>query len=368
MLLGLICSMGISRRHILQGLAALPLASCGQMGHRQTPLYANAYKHKTHEAFGFAVFDAGGDVRFEVDLPERGHGFASHSGLGVVVSVSRRPGNHMIVVDTESGRFKHVVQAPIGRHFYGHAAFSSDGRYVYTTENAYDEGVGVIGVYETNTFTRIGEFPAHGIGPHELILMADGRSLAVAIGGIQTHPSAPRQALNGDAMQPALCFIDSKTGALLRKWQIPDPDLNTLSIRHIATNAQGNVAAAFQWEGEGAALPPLVGICSRTQGWQVLRADDATQKAMRLYCGSVAFASDGQSFIVSSPRGNLLTHWNASGDFLAQYPLNDGCGVAANPATGGFIASTGLGQVQPIAPITAARQMDVMWDNHLLQI
>ena len=45
-------------------------------------------------------------------------------------------------------------------------------------------------------FARVGEFPTHGVGPHELLLLGDGRTLAVANGGIETHPDFGRAKLN----------------------------------------------------------------------------------------------------------------------------------------------------------------------------
>src|SRR3546814_20493551 len=81
--------------------------------------------------------------------------------------------------------------APDGRHFYGHAVFDRAERLLYTTENDYEAGRGVIGVWDADAgYARAGELDAHGIGPHDLALGPDGRSLVIANGGLLTHPDS----------------------------------------------------------------------------------------------------------------------------------------------------------------------------------
>ena len=61
------------------------------------------------------------------------------------------------------------------RHFFGHGAFSADGRLLYATENDYERARGMIGVRDaTDGYRQIGEFPAHGMEPHDIALL-DGR-------------------------------------------------------------------------------------------------------------------------------------------------------------------------------------------------
>ena len=81
------------------------------------------------------------------------------------------------------------------RHFFGHGVFSADGKLLYTTENDYDGARGVIGVRDaTDGYQQIGEFPAHGMEPHDIQLLADGRTMVIANGGIRTHPDSARRA------------------------------------------------------------------------------------------------------------------------------------------------------------------------------
>jgi hypothetical protein len=42
-------------------------------------------------------------------------------------------------------------------------------------------------------YKQIGEFEAHGMEPHDIALLSDGRTMVIANGGIRTHPD-PRHA------------------------------------------------------------------------------------------------------------------------------------------------------------------------------
>ena len=69
-----------------------------------------------------------------------------------------------------------------------HGVFSADGRLLYSTENDYDGARGMIGVRDvTGGYKQIGEFPAHGMEPHDIALLSDDRTIVIANGGIRTH-------------------------------------------------------------------------------------------------------------------------------------------------------------------------------------
>ncbi len=102
-----------------------------------------------------------------------------------------------------------TIQSVAGRHFFGHGVFSPDGALLYATENDFDNAAGMVGIYDARSgFARIGEFPTHGVGPHELLLLGDGRTIAIANGGIETHPDFGRAKLNLPTMKPSFVLVD----------------------------------------------------------------------------------------------------------------------------------------------------------------
>src|SRR3546814_17224363 len=108
--------------------------------------------------------------------------------------------------------------------------------------------LGCIGIYDaTAGYRREAELEAYAIGPHEMVLLSDGRTLAVANGGIQTHPARRREKLNIDTMQPSLAYIDAESGALLHDHRL-QPALHPASIRPIAATAGATVGVVLTAE------------------------------------------------------------------------------------------------------------------------
>ncbi len=322
-----------------------------------------------------AAIDENGRAVFVEPLPGRGHAAAVSPDRSVAVMCARRAGRFATVVDLSTLTVAHQIDAEPDRHFYGHGAFSSDGRFLYLTENAYDRGDGRIGIYDaTNGFRRLGEWPSQGVGPHELILHPDSRTLVVANGGILTHPDSGRQPLNLDTMAPNLAFIDTADGTPIGRIDMPDT-LRLLSGRHLTTGREGTIALVMQYQGEDHDTPPLVAISRYGAPLSFLSAPGPIQTGMANYCGSVAFDRSGTVFGVSSPRGNLFTFWNCDAGFLTSVAVADGCGIAPDRSSGSFVLSSGTGGLwrfdiegarltrlnAPTAPIAH-------WDNHLTAI
>jgi hypothetical protein len=316
--------------------------------------------------------DQTGHVRFDLPLPERGHGAAFRPGADEGVVFARRPGTFAIAFDPVAGIALRRIDAAKGRHFYGHGAFSPDGRYLFTSENDYETGLGVLGVRDaTDGYRQIGELASHGVGPHELVLMPDGATLAVANGGILTHPDRDRAKLNLDSMAPSLAYLDLADGKLRADYRLAE-ERHQLSIRHLAVLGSGAVVIAMQYEGDMQDRVPLVGIHDGDR-IHLLDAPAGVQAQMRQYCGSVAVDRGGSLIAVSAPRGNLVTFWDAADrSFLCSTMLADGCGVAPTDQPGAFLITSGIGQVMRFEPRTGLRTMiavtelqDTGWDNHL---
>jgi hypothetical protein len=278
----------------------------------------------------------------------------------------------LAIIDLKHGREERQVEAAAGRHFCGHGVFSRDGRLFYTTENDFEAGRGVIGVRDaTAGYRQVSEFPSHGIGPHELLLGGDGRTLVVASGGILTHPDTGRTKLNPDTMSPSLAYLSAGTGELLAKNRLPEA-LHQLSIRHLTTTADGAIWLATQYEGASSDDPPLLGLHRPGESIRLLRAPSEVQQRMRNYCGSIASDSSGRFVAVSSPRGNLVTFWNAAGGFVGSTDAIDGCGVAPTRRPGEFLLTSGTGERWHYRVLDEQKKAlgggapsNTRWDNHV---
>lgn len=372
--------MEISRRGLLAGTATLcaawGLAWPATLRAAERRYFVSACSDEAHNMLVRVVADDGSVVT-TLPLPGRGHGAARRPGKSEVVAFARRPGRFALVFDPLSQEPAGRFDAAEGRHFYGHGAFSRDGRWLFACENDYDNARGCIGVYDaTAGYRREAELEAHAIGPHELVLLSDGRTLAVANGGIQTHPERGREKLNIETMQPSLAYIDSESGSLLHDHRLPAV-LHKASIRHLAATADDTVGVVMQYEGPRNDLVPLVGFHHGEEpDIELPDPGDAALRSLRQYCGAAAVDTSGQVLAVSAPRGGVITFWSmAERRYLASLSLGDGCGVAAAGDPGGFLASSGYGQLVhhnalsgDTSGLVDPAAAPVAWDNHLLSL
>lgn len=318
-------------------------------------IYASAYKNRQHQ-YGIAWLDATGKLLQQHRLPERGHGIACHPASGQLVLFARRPGTTAWIFNQQQ-QLIGQLQTPLHTHFCGHGVFSYDGKRIFTTENDFDQGRGLIGIYDTTrNFRRLGDYTTHGIGPHEVIRLPDSDILCVANGGILTHPESGRAKLNLADMQSSVVFIDGKQGQLLSQFNVP---YQRLSLRHAAAGQNQTIWLGGQYEGDSRKQVPLIACAHLTQGLSFPTLPESALTSLANYIGSVACSQDGKRIAFSSPRGHALLMLNAHGQVMTQHKMESVCGLAAG--TQHIISSSLTGRFQQ-------SQHTVFWDNHLSHV
>jgi len=366
----------MQRRKFLQlamagsALSVLPLAGCGSKSSQPQPLLLSGSDNgDQHTLCGWQL---GQGERFRLPVEQRVHAPLMRPNSQQAVFVARRPGTLIYVVDVQQGVIEQQLSALPGRHFYGHAIFSADGRWLYVPENAYaEQGAGKIGVYDARAnFQRVQEFDLDGIGPHQIALMPDGFTLAIALGGIQTHPDYSRDKLNLYSMQSALLYLDTRSGQVTGRFNAPHQHL---SLRHLDVAKDGTVMVGAQFQSSAnpdeAYTGPLVFIQRGEQPLQAWQASEETWQAQQHYIASVAMNSSGTLAITTSPRGGVVNLWQvAEARLLKQYRVKDVAGAGYLPANGGFVVSNGLGQLFKVSNELQLLEhaASTRWDNHLL--
>lgn len=306
----------------------------------------------------------------------RGHGIAvDPQRPGRVIMIGRRPGFRSCEVDLREGRVVRVIDAQPARHFYGHGCFTPDGRYLLTTENDYAGGQGIIGVYDGTTLQHLDEWSSHGIGPHDLLLMPGGKQLAVANGGIRTHPDSGRRKLNLTEMDSSLSFIELETGALIGRARLPD---RFQSIRHLALGPDGEIAVAVQYQREAAGHDRPVALVGMFRGGENIAPLDNPRETAKLadYALSIAIDPIRGTVGVTSPRGHTASFFDPdTGQCLSSLPLRGVCGLAYVSDRDLFALSTVGGELRFLdaRDLTERSELrrrtrQVMWDNHLYSI
>jgi len=311
-------------------------------------------------SYAIATVSERGEIIDQVALPARAHGMAFSRATGKTVAFARRPGTYAMIFDPRGKNEPITIAAAEGRHFYGHGAFSPDGRLLYASENAFDANRGVIGLYDaTGRFDRIDEFETYGVGPHDMTVSDDGRMLIIANGGIETHPDFGRTKLNLFNMQPSLTLIDAATGSLIEKRSLPS-QWAQLSTRHVDVDDSGRIWFACQYEGHRNDLPPLVGSFAKGEDLRFVDLPDETTRRLANYVGAIAInRADGLVGITSPKGGASVTIDAKSGHVLREAVVPDAAGIAA--AKTGFAVSSYDGGF-------LSTRSDVAWDQHIVRI
>ncbi len=327
-------------------------------------LFATATQ-ETPGRFGARVLTETGKLITNVDLPVRGHDVSYSAAAGRAVVFARRPGTFAVVFDPAGQAAPVTIASVEGRHFFGHGVFSPDGKLLYATENDFDNARGVIGIYDVaGGYKRIGEFQTFGQGPHEMILLPDGVTFAIANGGIETHPDYGRAELNIDSMDPSLAFVDARDGRLVGQLRLAS-DQHQLSIRHMAVDAHNRIWFGCQFRGDDSQRPQLIGYATLDGEIRLIELPPDALGGLRNYVGGLAVSADLQTIAASSPVGGTILCIDAgsarpSGVTL----LRSTCGVA--PDEVGFVATNGFGDLVGLAGSNAPEQrFGFQFDEHI---
>lgn len=346
-------------------LSTLPLLGCSR---QPQPLLLSASDDKNQHTL--SAWQLGQGQRFRIPVEQRAHAPLMRPGTDDAIFVARRPGTVIYIVDVTEGTLKQQISAASNRHFYGHAVFSVDGRWLFVPENLFaEQGRGVIGVYDaTANYQRIDEFDLGGVGPHQLAMMPDSSTLVVALGGLQTHPDQGRKNLNLETMQSALVYLDSRNGDILDRLESPQ---RHLSLRHldVAENGRVVVGAQFNTDGGEDYSGPMVFSHRAGQPLQAMQADTDTWLAQHHYIASVVMNLSGSRALTTSPRGSVVNLWDVSqGRLLNQFSVKDVAGAAYLSVAEGFVVSNGLGQLFSVASsLELIEQASATrWDNHMV--
>jgi hypothetical protein len=368
--------MAIDRRQFLIGslvtLAAAreALAAEGLAG-ASSALYASGARLADGTYAVLVIADDGRILR-EIPMSARGHDIAIDHAARRAVIFARRPGFFALAFDVEGRREPEVFTPPPDRHFYGHGAFARDGRLLYATEHNVDTGDGMIGIYDaTGGWRRVGEFPSYGVGPHEAILLSDGRTLAVANGGFGNDPATGRESIGIADMQPNVAFVDIATGELKARHGVPDA-INLLSLRHLAETPKDDIWFGAQWLGGLEDTPALVGRVGRDKPIALMQTADPVGIALKGYIGAVAVSADGRLLAASAPLAGQVVYFDTeTGKIAREVRIKDSSGITMGTGPSEFAMSTGQGIVRVEDEDGRRKELNFSgteFDNHLRRV
>jgi uncharacterized protein len=259
-------------------------------------------------------------IAFDPSLTSRLATFEKRGPGGAVVNIGR---DGALTVE------RRVLPSP-GRHFYGHAAFSGDGKQVFVVESDLANHQGVMTVRESETLAMLGEFPTYGVDPHDCVLLDDKRTLCITNAG----------GIIGSVDDACVTLVDSVTHKLVQKFSFGDPKINA---GHVAIRADKSFAVVSA---------PRAGLDTNTSvGGITLRSAPNRPERMRspkaltenqLVGESLSVCMVQDTVIVTTPEANLVTFWSLKrGKLLGSLSLEFPRGVLAAPEKGTVLISYG---------------------------
>ena len=299
----------------------------------------------THRT-ALGVFDVASSSVRTIPTPMLGHSVVCHPSRPDVVAVlGQRPVKSSCLLSLSTGEILQTFGATKERHFYGHGTYSTDGRVLYATENEDETGLGYVVARDATTLAVLGELSSHGMGPHELLFSADGKTAIIANGGAISLEGA--YADDGEAPS-SLCYVEVASGKLLERHVLADPQL---SIRHLGLGSRGDVIAALRRYPEPSACPTLV--MHRAGGSLRLTQPDATLMArMNGLALSIAVEPEGRVAGATHPDGDAVTFWDvATVSLLGVTAVEKPEGIAVLP-NGSFLVTSLNGTLMTVDPAT----------------
>jgi hypothetical protein len=363
----------LTRRQFLYAAAAtgtVAAIGCIPFAQSQQHWLVSACSNSDNEHF-VAAFDLNGQLINKVKLPARGHdAIAIENKPGHALIFARRPGTFILEVDFTNGSIVKHISANSDSHFYGHGVLSTKYNILLTTENDFTNNQGLIVVRDAKDYTVLDQFSSGGIGPHQLKIMPDNKSIVIANGGIQTHPNQPRKKLNIETMAPNLAYLDITSGKIKDTFSL---DNHKLSIRHLAVSNQGKVIAGLQYQGAKTDLVPLAISHQGENSLTYLSASDDTWRRMNQYTASVCIDNKLNIAAISCPRADLITYWSLkTNKYLNSERFADGAGLTY---LDNIYATSGKGRVMSSKIMSDKNENQqsfsfpkLRWDNHLTHI
>lgn len=293
-----------------------------------------------HKSTGEARFVLG---RIDLDAPEPSaeqieiaflaHGITPHPHRTREVVLFEKHGPGCCVVDLASDEVLRTIDCAPGRQFYGHGAFSPDGALLYCTEtDLEDERRGYITVRDGNTYETVGDFPSHGLAPHDCQFANDGTTLVIANGG---------SGAGRDEDPPGVSFVDVRDGKALDVLRVPSGAINA---GHLDLTAQGDLALVSAPRDGYDPARACGGVSLRPAGGAFVTLAEPTEVVTKLPGETLSVAIHPQTRVVgaTTPLGNIVTFWSLdTGALVHKLRVPNPRGIALSRSGDEFLINFG---------------------------
>lgn len=228
------------------------------------------------------------------------HGIHRNPNNPDVFAVFEKKGSGACEFNIKQNKVVRAIKTQPERYFYGHGAYSNDGKLLFATETDLNSMNGVIAIRDASTLEYLGEFPSFGKEPHECQLINQGKTLMVTNAGGE---------VGGDS--PCVTMIDVVSRKLLKKVQLSNSQINT---GHAGISKQGElvvVSAPRVGSADGRLGGVSIGEVS-AEGERILieHIDKPEKVVKRMHGEALSIAIHGDIAGVTHPEGDMITFWS----------------------------------------------------------
>ena len=240
-----------------------------------------------------------------IPIPFFGHGLAFHPKKPEKAVVFEKRGKGACEIDLVAGKKLRDIPTADNRQFYGHGAYSPDGKIIYAAETITEGNFdGAIIMRDAKTLKEIGEFPSYGPRPHDCQLLEDGSTMIVTNAGGRFD----------EKEQGSVTYIDINTQQLLDKLPIDNKKFNA---GHVAVADNGDIAVvSAPREGLGAGKVGGVTLGGKSKK---LSGVFGPKKIIDKLVGetlSVCVDNKTRTVAATSPDAGRITFWDLDTNHL----------------------------------------------------
>jgi uncharacterized protein len=203
-------------------------------------------------------------------------------------------------IDLNTMQMVRKITTSDDKYFYGHGAFTVDGKILYCTETYLDNKKGIIAIRDAQTMQNLGEFPTYGDNPHECQLVDNGKVMVVTNAGSTI----------GGNTEPSVTYIDMANQQLIERVFMTNDRINT---GHIGIAKDGSlVVASAPRDGLEKTEPGGVSIRPQGNPMETITSPNELVQSMTGEALSVIIHDVNNIAAVTHPDGNMVTFWSIS--------------------------------------------------------
>jgi hypothetical protein len=267
------------------------------------------------------IKDKGAKQRLVTDIGFLVHGVIKNPHANHKVLVFEKKGAGGAEIDLKDNKITTRIKPSKGCAFYGHGAYSVDGKLVYATEYDEESYVGKMTVRDADDFSVVGEFPTHGEWPHDCQFIDEGKTVAITNGGGN---------IDGGAT-PNVSYVEVGTGKLVEKIEFESEFINA---GHLIISPNGDLAVGHAMR-EGLDTREAMGALSlrpKDGKFKTMVTPAAVTGAMKGETLSLCMNHKKKLVAATNPYGSpagLITFWNyETQKYETKIEINQPRGVA----------------------------------------